>query len=137
MSKEDYKGYKAKGGILVQEYYELAIESSENGWRSLSEEADIFSSISILASFGQARHMANIAEIELTEVEKLMYVFLRIRPLEVNIENTREDGGFRPQRFSDQSLMAEVLLITNHEELGKFMNRWPNIFKIHELRDLV
>jgi glutamyl/glutaminyl-tRNA synthetase len=89
MNKEDYNGYKAKGGTLVQEYYELAIEFSENGWKLLSEEADIFSCTSILASFSQARHMAHYAEIELTEVEKLMYVFLRIRPLEENIEDTQ------------------------------------------------
>jgi hypothetical protein len=130
MNKEDYNGYKAKGGTLVQEYYELAIEFSENGWKLLSEEADIFSCTSILASFSQARHMAHYAEIELTEVEKLMYVFLRIRPLEENIEDTRKDGGFRPQGLNDQVLMAEIFLITNPDKREKFVRRWENIFQV-------
>ena len=69
---------------------------------------------SIRASYNQAESMADRAEIKLTEAEKQMYVFLRM-----NLK-----------RLSDQCLMAEVLLMTNHEELGKFIDRWPNIFKV-------
>lgn len=131
MNKEDYKGYKAKGGILTQEYYCWLMESLENGYlKLLDEETDMLQCISTLAGYNQAKSIANNAEIELTEVEKQMYVFLRTIPLEENIEDAEKDGGFRPQELSDQFLMAEVLLITNNEEHGKFIGRWPNIFQV-------
>jgi len=124
-----YRAYKARGGALTPKDYYLLMEFWNGGCRKkelTSDKANISQAGSIKSCHCQAKHMAETARVDLTREESSMYVFLRQRPPEEEIDNP--GNGSRPSQLCDQVLMAEVFLITDPDKHKKFVAKWSNIF---------
>jgi hypothetical protein len=112
---DNIKEYWKLGGRLNRNFFEIATSILDNGMEKPNKNNCCLS---------QAKSMARIANIEINLEQENLYVFLR----DLDVRNTEENGSV-PTQLSDQTLLAETLLLTKDiPNLNTFMNRFPHIF---------
>ncbi len=112
---DNVKEYWELGGRLNRNFFEIATSVLDSGMVKPDKNNCCLS---------QAKSMARIANIKIDSEQECLYVFLR----DLDVRNTGETGNV-PTQLSDQTLLAEILLLTKDiPNLNTFMNRFPHIF---------
>jgi len=118
--QEAHAAYIESGGMLDPDSFQFIAEFTPS-----EESAALLSHHSYAASTFQAEHLDAYTGVGLSVEEKQLYALLRNQLITGELP---EVAGERPQKLSDQRLMAEILRLTSPEKMVLFESKYPQIF---------